>query len=68
MREVAAAFAQATGFEAEFIRLSKDQVNPNFPPDLRVEMDECLAYLNEFGYEGRDDATVVHPKDVSSER
>lgn len=24
-----------------------------------------MAYWNEFGYEGREDSTVVHPRDVS---
>jgi hypothetical protein len=64
MREVCAAFAEATGFETEYVRMPKEQANPHFPPELREEMDDCFAYVNEFGYEGRD-PTAVHPKDVS---
>jgi hypothetical protein len=28
-------------------------------------MVDCFGYFDEFGYEGRDDPTVVHPRDVS---
>ncbi|PQE29052.1 nitrogen metabolic regulation nmr protein [Rutstroemia sp. NJR-2017a BBW] len=64
MQEVVAAFADATGFKAEYVTLSKEQAIPHFPPELQEEIDECLAYINEFGYAGQD-PTVVHPKDVS---
>ncbi|KAM3077001.1 hypothetical protein ACMFMG_003531 [Clarireedia jacksonii] len=66
LREVSAALAQVTGFAVECIVLPKGQPNPDLPPELREEMDECLAYFDEFGYEGRDDPTVVHPKDLNS--
>ncbi|PQE14115.1 hypothetical protein CJF31_00006639 [Rutstroemia sp. NJR-2017a BVV2] len=66
MREISAAFEEATGFKTEFVRLPKEQVNSNFPPELREEMDDTWAYLDEFGYDGRDDPTVVHPKDLES--
>ncbi|KAH7247303.1 uncharacterized protein BKA55DRAFT_595001 [Fusarium redolens] len=31
-----------------------------------VELEDNMAYWNEFGYEGRDDPTVIHPRDLKS--
>lgn len=39
--------------------------NPGVPEFLVEELKETFGYMAEFGYEGRDDPTVVHPKDVS---
>ena len=62
--EIAAAFTKATGIEATTAKF-----DGNFPPDvsdeLIGEMADCFGYFDEFGYEGRDDPTVVHPGDVS---
>jgi hypothetical protein len=66
LREISKAFAQATGAEAESIQLEKGQSNIPLPSELRLELDDNWAYCNEFGYEGRDDPTIIHPKDVSS--
>ncbi|GIC92827.1 NmrA/HSCARG family protein [Aspergillus udagawae] len=66
LREVADAFTQATGIKAEYIRLPKGQSNVPLPPDLQLELDDNWAYCNEFGYEGRDDPTIIHPKDLGS--
>ncbi|PQE31369.1 hypothetical protein CJF32_00001958 [Rutstroemia sp. NJR-2017a WRK4] len=65
MQEVVAAFADATGFKAEYVTMPKEQANPHFPPELQEEIDDCMAYVNEFGYAGPD-PTVVHPKDLES--
>jgi hypothetical protein len=65
LRELSKAFAQATGIEAECIKLEKGESNLPLPPDLGRELDDNWAYCNEFGYEGRDDPTIIHPKDVS---
>jgi hypothetical protein len=35
------------------------------PEDLLEEMSDNANYFAEFGYEGRDDPSLVHPKDVS---
>ncbi|KAL3481322.1 hypothetical protein BJX99DRAFT_218798 [Aspergillus californicus] len=66
LRELSKAFAQVTGIEAECIVLEKGQSNIPLPPDLRLELDDNWAYCNEFGYEGRDDPTIIHPKDLDS--
>jgi hypothetical protein len=65
LRELADAFTQATGIKAEYIMLPNGQSNIPLPPDLQLELDDNWAYCNEFGYEGRDDPTIIHPKDVS---
>ncbi|KAL2859415.1 hypothetical protein BJX68DRAFT_226229 [Aspergillus pseudodeflectus] len=65
LREVAEAFTQATGVKAECIMLKKGESNVPLPPDLAQELEDNWAYCNEFGYEGRDDPTIIHPKDVS---
>ncbi|KAJ5763046.1 NmrA-like family protein [Penicillium manginii] len=66
LREISKAFAQATGAEAESIQLEKGQSNIPLPNELRLELDDNWAYCNEFGYEGRDDPTIIHPKDLDS--
>ncbi|KAF7590015.1 hypothetical protein BBP40_003403 [Aspergillus hancockii] len=66
LRELTEAFTQATGIEAEYILLPKGQSNIPFPPVLCLELDDNWAYCNEFGYEGRDDPTIIHPKDLAS--
>jgi hypothetical protein len=37
------------------------------PEELVDEVTDNAKYIEEFGYEGRDDPTLVHPKDVSLE-
>jgi hypothetical protein len=66
VRELTQAFTQASGIEAECIMLSKGQSHFPVPPVLGLELDDNWAYCNEFGYEGWDDPTILHPKDVSS--
>lgn len=66
LREISQAFAQATDRRTECIMLPKGQSEVPLPPTLTLELDDNWAYCNEFGYEGRDDPTIIHPKDVSS--
>ncbi|KAA8645245.1 hypothetical protein EYZ11_007730 [Aspergillus tanneri] len=66
LRELSKAFTQATGIEAEYIMLKKGQLNLPLPPELDRQLDDNWAYWNEFGYEGRDDPTIIHPKDLDS--
>jgi hypothetical protein len=65
-REMAAAFFEATGIKAEAVQLlpEESQVPPS--EGVQRQMDETWAYYKEFGYEGRDDSTVIHPHQVSS--
>lgn len=65
LREVSGAFTQATGLAAECVVLPKGQSKIPVPPELGRELEDNWAYCNEFGYEGRDDPTIVHPRDVS---
>ncbi|KAJ5758020.1 uncharacterized protein N7511_006714 [Penicillium nucicola] len=64
LRELSEAFSQASGTGAECVMLHKGQSHVPVPPELSIELDDNWAYCNEFGYEGRDDPTIIHPKDV----
>ncbi|KIW25999.1 uncharacterized protein PV07_09130 [Cladophialophora immunda] len=66
VRELAQTFTEMTGLNSEVIMLSKTEANLLLPPELKLELDDNFAYFNEFGYEGRDDPTVIHPSDLSS--
>jgi hypothetical protein len=64
-REVVSIFTKATGLKAEIVTLPKGHFPPTVPAELKAELEDNMAYWNEFGYEGRDDPTVIHPIDVS---
>jgi hypothetical protein len=64
-REVVSIFTEATGLKAEVVTLPKGHFPPTVPAELKAELEDNMAYWNEFGYEGRDDPTVIHPIDVS---
>ncbi|SPJ73820.1 related to nitrogen metabolic regulation protein nmr [Fusarium torulosum] len=63
--EIAAAFTKATGIKSAIVK-SDRTLPPGLPEDLVGEMLDCFGYFDEFGYEGRDDPTVVHPRDLKS--
>ncbi|KAF4343316.1 nitrogen metabolic regulation nmr [Fusarium beomiforme] len=63
--DIAAAFTEATGIPAKAIK-NDGAVPPGISDELLGEMIDCFGYFNEFGYEGRDDPTVVHPRDLKS--
>lgn len=65
LREVAAILSQVIGIPAEAVQLPKGQSKVTEPAELKLELDDNFAYWSEYGYEGRADPTVIHPKDVS---
>ncbi|KAL7944036.1 NAD(P)-binding protein [Trichoderma barbatum] len=65
-RELVAIFTQATGIPAEAIQLPKGKSKVEEPPELKLELDDNFAYWSEFGYEGRADPTIVHPRDLAT--
>ena len=65
MEEFTEAFTRASGIKSELVTVSLEQFAAALPEDLKVEMADNIAYFNDFGYEGRDDPTVIHPKAVS---
>ncbi|KAJ3543000.1 hypothetical protein NM208_g3806 [Fusarium decemcellulare] len=62
-QEVASIFTKVTGLKAEAIVKQKEH-ELFIPEDLRIEIQDNIAYFNEFGYEGRNDPTVIHPRDA----
>ncbi|KAJ5633195.1 hypothetical protein N7490_009534 [Penicillium lividum] len=65
-RELASAFTKATGLNAEVITLPKGQFPPGTPDETKALLEDNMGYWNEFGYEGRADPTVIHPRDLKS--
>ncbi|WQF90155.1 Putative NmrA-like domain, NAD(P)-binding domain superfamily [Colletotrichum destructivum] len=64
--ELALSFTKATGMKAESVTLPKGEFHIPLPDELKLELEENFAAFNEFGYESRDDPTVVHPQDLES--
>ncbi|KAM0255514.1 hypothetical protein ACHAQJ_005661 [Trichoderma viride] len=66
MREFVAIFSEATGLAAEAVYLPKGQFKMELSPELKLEFSENWGFWRDFGYEGREDPTVIHPKDLTS--
>ncbi|TGO15656.1 hypothetical protein BTUL_0037g00070 [Botrytis tulipae] len=66
LREIIEAFTQASGKKVEYVLLPKGQSRIPVLPELCIEMEDNWAYCNEFGYEGRHDPSIIHPKDLNS--
>ncbi|KAL1798188.1 hypothetical protein ACET3X_002225 [Alternaria dauci] len=66
VQELASSFTKATGMNAEVVTLPKGSFPPSVPTELKETIEDNMAYWNEFGYEGRDDPTVIHPRDLMS--
>ncbi|KAM0332204.1 hypothetical protein ACHAQA_002479 [Verticillium albo-atrum] len=66
VQELAQTFTNATGLKAESVTLSNEEAFQYFPDELKVSAGEGFSYYNEFGYEGRDDPTIVHPRDLET--
>ncbi|KAK7414936.1 hypothetical protein QQX98_006261 [Neonectria punicea] len=64
LRELIAIFTKATGRTAEAVTVPIG--GPRIPDELKQEIADNFAYINEFGYEGRDDPTVIHPRELES--
>ncbi|PNP43586.1 hypothetical protein TGAMA5MH_04558 [Trichoderma gamsii] len=65
LREMVQAFQNASEIKSEVVVVPRDEPNEFLPPDLKLEIDEGFLYFEEFGYEGRDDPTILHPSQVS---
>ncbi|RYP47353.1 hypothetical protein DL768_006574 [Monosporascus sp. mg162] len=66
MQELTLAFTRATGLKAESVTLPKGTFHLPLPDELKLEFEDNFAYLNEFGYEARDDPTIIHLRDLKS--
>ncbi|KAL6922152.1 hypothetical protein ACHAP8_003621 [Fusarium lateritium] len=65
LKEISESFTKATGIEAVAVE-SDGTFPPGFSEEFVGDMKDCFNYFNEFGYEGRDDPTIVHPRDLKS--
>ncbi|RFU30251.1 hypothetical protein B7463_g6106, partial [Scytalidium lignicola] len=66
MKEFADLFTRVIGRPAEYVELPAGLSVIPIPEELKDELNDNWAYWNEFGYEGRDDPTVIHPKDLET--
>lgn len=62
--EMIAAFTAATGLPAEYVSLPVGEPKGLLPADLQQVVDDMWGSFNEFGYEAREDSTVIHPNQV----
>lgn len=62
--ELVQTFTNATGLKAEYNPLSREQALQYIPDDMKPTLGDNYDYWNDNGYEGREDPTVVHPRDV----
>lgn len=65
LREFVVIFTRVTGLPAQVTHLPKGQLGSEFPPELKVQLIDNWAYLNEYRYEGEASLTVIRPDDVS---
>jgi len=66
--ELVAAFTAATGLPAEYVALPVGEPKGLLPSDLQQVVDDMWGFFNEFGYEAREDSTVIHPSQVCANR
>lgn len=66
--EMTAIFTAATGLPAEYVSLPIGEPKGLLPPPLQQVVDDMWGYFNEFGYEARDDSSVIHPSQVCADR
>ncbi|ETI20300.1 hypothetical protein G647_08334 [Cladophialophora carrionii CBS 160.54] len=55
---------RVTGVKAVSKQVPLDASSGSIPEELVAELTDNANYFEEFGYEGRDDPTLVHPKDL----
>lgn len=64
LEELTATFAVVTGSPAENVTLPAGESQAPLPADFKQATDDNWAYFNEFGYEARNDPSVIHPSQV----
>lgn len=67
MREFVQLFTKSTGLEAALLPEEKTDLS-FLPAELQEELVDNMMYWKEFGYEARDDPTVIHPAQVGKSR
>ncbi|KIX05561.1 uncharacterized protein Z518_06433 [Rhinocladiella mackenziei CBS 650.93] len=57
-------WSETLGVRAKTVALPADDPWEAVPEELREELSDTMLYAVEFGYEARDDSSVIHPKDL----
>ena len=65
-REIANLLGEATGLKAEAVQAPIGDFWFPCPPVLQQEFCDHFSWCNEFGFEGHNDPSLIHPKDVSA--
>ncbi|KAK2470195.1 hypothetical protein H9L39_18343 [Fusarium oxysporum f. sp. albedinis] len=63
-REVADIFTKVTGLKTKAVTLPKGRLDAQLPDELKMEFEDNLAYLNEFGYDYGDEPAMIHPREL----
>jgi hypothetical protein len=58
-------FSNVTGYETEILKFPLGQFTWDCEPELRDELRETFAFVNEVGLHGGDDSGYIHPCTVS---
>ena len=62
--EFADVWGRTLGVKSKYIPVDPKDKWVDMPDFLAIDIEECAAYIDEFGYDGGD-PSVIHPKDVS---
>ena len=62
--ELYALWGQTVGVKSKYITLPATAKLNGMSADMAEDYDDSVAYFAEFGFEGRDDPTVIHPNDI----
>jgi hypothetical protein len=65
MDEYVDIISKVTGVKVKNQEVPVEVAMAGMPQDLAQEVSDNMNYVLEFGYEGRDDPSVVHPNQVS---
>ncbi|KAK1141155.1 hypothetical protein N8T08_009322 [Aspergillus melleus] len=57
-------WSRVLGVPAKVVTLPDGESVPGVPEDLKQELIDNWAYFNDCGYEGRDDPSVIHPRQL----
>ncbi|KAJ4259584.1 hypothetical protein NW762_007514 [Fusarium torreyae] len=66
LREFVGTFSKVTGYQTELVQLPLGQFTFDCPSELKIELQENFAFVDEIGLHGGDNSGAIHPKDLES--